>query len=134
MRERVALLGGSAADRIDPGFGTTLVAEVPVAMTIRVLIVDDHAVVRAGLQPLLDAEDDIETVGEAGDAREAVFEARAPKPDVVLMDVVLPAESGIDVTPESSKSAGRQGARALDAGRSPLRAGGLRGGRDAAMC
>ena len=69
-------------------------------MSIRVLIVDDHAVVRAGLRLLLDAQDDIETVGEAGDAREAIFEARSTKPDVVLMDVVLGDKSGIDVTPE----------------------------------
>ena len=69
-------------------------------MSIRVLIVDDHAVVRAGLRLLLDAEDDIETVGEAGDAREALFEARSTKPDVVLMDVVLGDKSGVDVTPE----------------------------------
>jgi len=69
-------------------------------VNIRVLIVDDHAVVRAGLRLLLDAEDDIETVGEAGDAREAIFEARSTKPDVVLMDVLLGDKSGIDVTPE----------------------------------
>lgn len=69
-------------------------------MSIRVLIVDDHAVVRAGLRLLLDAQDDIETVGEAGDAREAIFEARSAKPDVVLMDVVLGGKSGIEVTPE----------------------------------
>jgi two-component system, NarL family, response regulator NreC len=69
-------------------------------VSIRVLIVDDHAVVRAGLRLLLDAEDDIKTVGEAGDAREAIFEARSTKPDVVLMDVVLGDKSGIDVTPE----------------------------------
>jgi two-component system response regulator NreC len=69
-------------------------------VSIRVLIVDDHAVVRAGLRLLLDAEDDIETVGEAGDAGEAIFEARSTKPDVVLMDVVLGDKSGIDVTPE----------------------------------
>ena len=69
-------------------------------MSIRVLIVDDHAVVRAGLRLLLDAQDDIETVGEAGDAREAIFEARSTKPDVVLMDVVLGGKSGIEVTPE----------------------------------
>ena len=49
---------------------------------------------------LLDAEDDIETVGEAGDAREAIFEARSTQPDVVLMDVVLGGKSGIEVTPE----------------------------------
>jgi two-component system response regulator NreC len=70
-------------------------------VTIRVLIVDDHAVVRAGLRLLLDAEDDIETVGEAGDARQAVFEVRSSKPDVVLMDVGLGSgKSGIEATPE----------------------------------
>lgn len=72
-------------------------------MTVTVLIVDDHAVVRSGLRMLLDAEEDIETVGEAGDAREAIFETRARKPDVVLMDVVLGDRSGIDVTPDVLK-------------------------------
>jgi two-component system response regulator NreC len=75
-------------------------------MTIRVLLVDDHAVVRAGLRLLLDGEDDIETVAEAGDAREAVFEARAAKPDVVLMDVTLgTGKSGIEATPEMLREA-----------------------------
>ncbi|MGZ4402804.1 MAG: response regulator transcription factor, partial [Gaiellaceae bacterium] len=58
-------------------------------MSIRVLIVDDHAVVRAGLRLLLDAQADIEVVGEAGDAREAIFEIRSSTPDVALVDVVL---------------------------------------------
>jgi two-component system, NarL family, response regulator NreC len=70
-------------------------------MTIRVVLVDDHAVVRAGLRLLLDAEDDLETVGEAGDAREAVFEVRSSKPDVVIMDVGLGGgKSGIDAAPD----------------------------------
>ncbi len=68
-------------------------------MTVRVLIVDDHAVVRAGLRLLIDAEEDLEAVGEAGSARDAVFQARALKPDVVLMDVVMPDQSGLDVVP-----------------------------------
>jgi two-component system, NarL family, response regulator NreC len=67
---------------------------------IRVLIVDDHAVVRSGLRRVLESEADIEVVGEAGDARHAVFETRARKPDVVLMDVVMPGKSGIDATPD----------------------------------
>ncbi len=66
----------------------------------RVLIVDDHAVVRAGLRMLLDAEDDIEPVGEAGNAREGVFEARSLKPDVILLDVVMPGQSGLEVLPQ----------------------------------
>ena len=66
---------------------------------VRVLIVDDHAVVRSGLKLLLDAEDDIEVVGEAGNLQEAIFRTRSLKPDVVLMDVVMPGGSGIDATP-----------------------------------
>ena len=68
-------------------------------MTIRVLVVDDHAVVRAGLRRVLDAEEDIETVAEAADAERAIFEALEHKPDVVLMDVVMPGRSGIEATP-----------------------------------
>ena len=66
-------------------------------MTIRVLVVDDHAVVRAGLRRILDAEPDIEAVGEAPNGERAVFEAMEHKPDVVLMDVVMPGKSGIDL-------------------------------------
>ncbi|HXF99107.1 MAG TPA: response regulator transcription factor [Gaiellaceae bacterium] len=68
-------------------------------MSIRVLIVDDHAVVRAGLRRVLDAEPDIETVGEAESADRAVFEALHHRPDVILLDVVMPGKSGIDVLP-----------------------------------
>jgi two-component system response regulator NreC len=71
-----------------------------VPKNIRVLIVDDHAVVRAGLRLLLNAEEGIDVVGEAGTARDAVFEARTTKPDVILLDVVMPGSSGIDVTPQ----------------------------------
>jgi two-component system, NarL family, response regulator NreC len=71
----------------------------------RILIVDDHAVVRTGLRLLLDAEDGLETIAEAGSARDAVFEARKHKPDVILMDVVLPDRSGIEATPDVLKEA-----------------------------
>src|SRR5215208_2876809 len=66
---------------------------------VRVLIVDDHAVVRSGIRLLLAQEPDIEPVGEAGTGREAVFEVRALKPDVVLMDVVMPDQTGLEVLP-----------------------------------
>ena len=66
---------------------------------IRVLIVDDHAVVRTGLRRVLDAEDDIETVGEAPDAERAIYEAIANKPDIVLLDVMMPGKSGIEALP-----------------------------------
>jgi DNA-binding NarL/FixJ family response regulator len=65
----------------------------------RVLIVDDHAVVRSGLKLVLDADDGIEPVGEAGTARDAILEARALKPDVILLDVVMPDQSGLDIIP-----------------------------------
>jgi two-component system response regulator NreC len=68
-------------------------------MTIRVLVVDDHAVVRAGLRRVLDAEADIETVGEAANVERAVFEALEARPDVVLMDVVMPGKTGIEGMP-----------------------------------
>ncbi len=68
-------------------------------MSIRVLIVDDHAVFRAGLKMLIDAEPDLEAVGEAGTARDSVFQARSLKPDVILMDVVMPDQNGIDIVP-----------------------------------
>jgi two-component system, NarL family, response regulator NreC len=64
-----------------------------------VLIVDDHAVVRSGLSLVLEAEDDLEPVGEAGTAREAIFEARSTKPDVILLDVVMPEQSGLEAIP-----------------------------------
>jgi two-component system, NarL family, response regulator NreC len=66
----------------------------------RVLIVDDHAVVRSGLRLLIDAEDDLEAAGEAASAREAIFEARSLKPDVILLDVVMPEQSGLEAIPQ----------------------------------
>ena len=67
---------------------------------IRVLVVDDHAVVRSGLRLLIDAEIDMETVGEAGTVRDAIFEARSRNPDLILMDVVMPGESGLEGLPK----------------------------------
>jgi two-component system response regulator NreC len=67
--------------------------------TVKVLIVDDHPVVRSGIRLLLGQEPDIEPVGEAGSAREAIFEARSVKPDVILMDVVMPDGNGLDAIP-----------------------------------
>jgi two-component system response regulator NreC len=69
-------------------------------MSIRTVIVDDHAVVRSGLRLVLESEEDIEVVAEAADARNAVFEARAHHPDVILLDVVMPGRSGIEAIPD----------------------------------
>ena len=69
-------------------------------MSIRLLMVDDHAVVRMGLRMLLDNEDDIEIVGEADSASQAMSEISSSHPDVVLMDIGLPDISGIDATLE----------------------------------
>ncbi len=65
-------------------------------MALRVLIVDDHPVVRTGLAGMLAAEDDIEVVGEAGDGEEAVVVARRMRPDVVLMDLRMPRVNGAE--------------------------------------
>jgi DNA-binding NarL/FixJ family response regulator len=67
-------------------------------MSVRVLIADDQALVRAGFRMILDAEDDLEVVGEASDGLAAVDAARRLKPDVVLMDIRMPELDGIEAT------------------------------------
>jgi two-component system response regulator NreC len=69
-------------------------------VTIRLLLVDDHMVVRSGLRMLLEDEHEIEIAGEAGTAQEALQAVRTLKPDVVLMDIGLPDLSGIEATQE----------------------------------
>jgi len=69
-------------------------------VSVRGLIVDDHAVVRSGLRLLLEAEEGLEPVGEAGNARDAVFQARALKPDVILLDLVMPETTGLEALPQ----------------------------------
>ena len=67
-------------------------------MSLGVLIVDAQALVRAGFRMILEAEEDMEVVGEAADGREAVAEAQRLRPDVVLMDVRMPDVDGIEAT------------------------------------
>ena len=67
-------------------------------MTIRVVLADDQALVRAGFRALLDRTDDIEVVGEAADGAAAIASARDTVPDVVLMDVRMPVLDGIEAT------------------------------------
>jgi NarL family two-component system response regulator LiaR len=66
--------------------------------TIRVLVVDDHAVVRKGIGALLAETEGIEVIGEAGDGQEAMAQADALSPDVILMDLVMPGVDGIEAT------------------------------------
>jgi DNA-binding NarL/FixJ family response regulator len=65
---------------------------------LRVLVVDDHAMVRSGFAMVLSVEDDVEVVGEAADGLQALEAARATRPDVVLMDVQMPRMDGIEAT------------------------------------
>jgi CheY-like chemotaxis protein len=126
VQERIAYVSGTIAIESTPGAGTrvTLVAPLGGAATaavdeapggavgetsrprpacdagskVRVLIVDDHEVVREGLGTMLRTERDLEVVGEAATADEAIELARALEPDVVIMDVSLGQSSGIDAT------------------------------------
>jgi len=66
---------------------------------ISVVIVDDHAIVRSGLHLLIEREEGMAVVDEAADANEAIFRVLEHKPDIVLIDVTMPGESGIDVIP-----------------------------------
>jgi two-component system, NarL family, response regulator LiaR len=65
---------------------------------IRVLVVDDHAIVRKGIRAVLELEPDIELVGEAGNGTAAVAGAQALKPDVILMDLLMPDMNGAEAT------------------------------------
>jgi len=67
-------------------------------VSIRVLIADDQQLVRSGFRVLLDAQPDIEVVGEATDGLTAVAEARRLRPDIVLMDIRMPRVDGIEAT------------------------------------
>ena len=65
---------------------------------IRILLVDDHPVIRAGLRAMLDQQPDLEVVAEAADGQSAVTQARTSEPDVVLMDIQMPGVDGIEAT------------------------------------
>jgi DNA-binding NarL/FixJ family response regulator len=71
---------------------------------IRILLVDDQALVRAGFRMILDAEPQMEVVGEASDGREAVDQVRELCPDVVLMDIRMPDLDGLEVSETTVKT------------------------------
>jgi len=118
IRERVELRGGQVEIDSTPGVGTWVTIILPVdaseevssmmveqkppvrvlGESVRIVIVDDHKMVRQGLRRVLEEHDDFSIVGEAGDGAAAVAMARELEPHVVIMDVNLPTMSGIDAT------------------------------------
>ncbi len=110
MRERVQRIDGCLTIESAPGQGATIIVDAPgdgvgpallrrtMAQKIRVMLVDDHAIVRKGIAALLATEPDFEVVGEASDGAEAIARAQALRPDVVMMDLVMPKIDGIEAT------------------------------------
>ncbi|HKE80919.1 MAG TPA: response regulator transcription factor [Solirubrobacteraceae bacterium] len=82
-------------------------------MSVRILIADDQALVRAGFKMILDAEDDLDVVGEASDGGEAVDLAERLEPQVVLMDIRMPEVDGIEATRRIIAEAGERPVRVL---------------------
>ena len=72
-------------------------------MKIRILLADDHTILRAGLKMMLNAQPDIEVVGEAQDGRQAIQAAQRLQPDIVLMDITMPDVNGIEATKQIKK-------------------------------
>src|SRR5438445_7356496 len=73
-------------------------------MHIHILLADDHTILRAGLKMMLNAQPDMEVVGEAHDGRQAVHEAQRLQPDIVLMDITMPDMNGIEATKHIKKA------------------------------
>jgi DNA-binding NarL/FixJ family response regulator/signal transduction histidine kinase len=113
MAERARLVGASLTFESSPGMGTTVYVELPIGdggaapkgehdadtsvdRPIRVLIADDHAVVRAGLSALLDGQPDMLVVGEAEDGEVAVERVASLLPDVLLLDITMPNVGGLE--------------------------------------
>ena len=103
MRERAKLLGGRLQVSSRAGAGHPVAARVPLpveaAMSIRVLVVDDHPVVRQGLVGVLDDQADLEVVGAYGSASEALKHVSRLAPEVVLLDLEMPELDGVEAIP-----------------------------------
>ncbi|MET9230327.1 response regulator transcription factor [Lentzea sp. NPDC003310] len=72
-------------------------------MTVRILLADDHALVRRGVRMILDNEPDLEVIGEAGDGAEAITKARADRPDLAILDIAMPRLTGLQAARELSR-------------------------------
>lgn len=73
-------------------------------MKIRILLADDHTILRAGLKMMLNAQPDMEVIGEAQDGRQAMHEAQRLQPDVILMDITMPDMNGIEATKQIKRA------------------------------
>ena len=105
IEDRIKLLGGhvQVQSQVGKGFRVTLAVPCDIISTpekelIRVLLADDHEVMREGLAKLLNDETDMEVVGMAADGKKAVELAVAIKPDVIIMDIGMPVMGGIEAT------------------------------------
>ena len=110
-----------------------MLAEVPVegaGVTTSVLVVDDEALLRTAFSSLIDAEDDLEVVGQAADGRRAVELATRLSPDVVVMDVRMPVMDGIEATRQITSAARVPGAHPHDVRPRRVRLRGAAGGRE----
>ena len=106
MRERAETTGGRCDDRAAARRRLPGRRDMGGDGVIRVVLADDQQLVRAGFRVLLDAEDDIEVVGEAGDGAAALELVRRQRPDVVLMDIRMPGVDGLAATRAITRRSG----------------------------
>ena len=110
LRQQVEQAGGDLFVESTPGNGTIIALRLPLRTNAensthrtRVLVVDDHEIMRQGLRHILAASDDLVCVGEASDGHEALRQIETYQPDLIIMDVKLPGGSGIETTRQLAK-------------------------------